>query len=156
MERHRRYAKRTGAAGSAGRLAAPRRTDDPTLNGSAPDNCSVALLLIDLINRFDFAGGSVLLERFEPAATSIARLKSSARRCGIPAIYVNDNFGRWRSDFHALVTHCIGAKAAGLVRAEHQRPERDQLSAAELLQRGEAGRREIEEQRVGQMRRGGQ
>jgi nicotinamidase-related amidase len=39
-------------------------------------------------------------------ARRLAALKQRARRAGIPAIYVNDNFGRWRSDFRGLVEHC--------------------------------------------------
>ena len=27
----------------------------------------------------------------------------------MPVIYANDNFGRWRSDFHAIVANCRGA-----------------------------------------------
>jgi nicotinamidase-related amidase len=34
-------------------------------------------------------------------------LKHAARQAGIPAIYVNDNFGQWRSDFNHLVRHCL-------------------------------------------------
>ena len=30
---------------------------------------------------------------------AIRRLKARARAAHIPAVYVNDNFGRWRSDF---------------------------------------------------------
>ena len=30
-----------------------------------------------------------------------------ARALGIPTVYVNDNFGRWRSDLRSLVAHCL-------------------------------------------------
>src|SRR6185503_6907733 len=36
---------------------------------------------------------------------NIARLKQRAKAAGIPAIYVNDNFGRWQSDFKKIVAH---------------------------------------------------
>jgi nicotinamidase-related amidase len=39
-------------------------------------------------------------------ARQIAALKRRARQEGVPAIYVNDNFGRWRSDFRGLVERC--------------------------------------------------
>ena len=32
-------------------------------------------------------------------------MKRDAKAAGIPAIYVNDNFGRWRSDFKKIVKH---------------------------------------------------
>jgi nicotinamidase-related amidase len=32
---------------------------------------------------------------------------------GVPVIYVNDNFGRWRSDFAKQVEHCLESDAGG-------------------------------------------
>lgn len=77
------------------------------LHGSAPDNNPVALLLIDVINHFEFPRGDELFERARPIAPRIAELKRRARQAGIPSIYVNDNFGRWRSNFEALLKHCL-------------------------------------------------
>lgn len=77
----------------------------PDLHGNAPDNSSVALLLIDVINDLEFEGGEILARCALTAARQISTLKQRARRAGIPAIYVHDNFGKWRSDFKRLVTH---------------------------------------------------
>ncbi|HXQ69151.1 MAG TPA: isochorismatase family cysteine hydrolase [Pyrinomonadaceae bacterium] len=82
----------------------PVRSED--LHGSAPDKSGAALLLIDVINDFDFPEGDQLLRLAMPAGKNIARLKQRAKSAGIPAIYVNDNFGRWRSDFKKIVAHC--------------------------------------------------
>ena len=43
------------------------------------------------------------------------RSRARAEELGIPAIYVNDNFGRWQSNFHAQVEHCLadGIRWAG-------------------------------------------
>jgi nicotinamidase-related amidase len=71
------------------------------------------LLLIDVINRFDFDGGEALLRAARPVARRIARLKARAIRAGMPVVYVNDNFGRWRSDFRATVEHCLRDDAPG-------------------------------------------
>jgi nicotinamidase-related amidase len=76
------------------------------LHGSAPDKSTAALLLIDVINDFEFPGGEKLLRLAQPAARKIAALKQRAKDAGIPAIYVNDNFGRWQSDFKKIVAHC--------------------------------------------------
>ena len=76
------------------------------MHGSAPDKSGAALLLIDVINDFDFPEGEQLLRLAIPAGKNIARLKQRAKDAGIPAIYVNDNFGRWRSDFNRIVAHC--------------------------------------------------
>lgn len=65
-----------------------------------------ALLLIDWINDFAFDGAEALIEAARPAAKAAARLKARAMEAGVPCIYVNDNFGRWRSNFQDLITHC--------------------------------------------------
>jgi nicotinamidase-related amidase len=78
-----------------------------TLHGSVPDDADVALLLIDVINDLEFDTGAALLEPALAAGRNIAMLKRRAREVGVPAIYVNDNFGRWRSDFRRLVAHCL-------------------------------------------------
>ena len=83
------------------------------LHGNAPDNASVALLLIDVINDLDFAHGKALLKQALPMATKIAALKRRAKRVGIPSIYVNDNFGRWQSDFQHVLRHCLDEDVCG-------------------------------------------
>lgn len=84
-----------------------------SLDSSAPDKSPVVLLLIDVINDMEFEGGSLLFKQALPAAKKIAKLKIEARRRGVPTIYVNDNFGRWRSDFKALVRHCLEGGVRG-------------------------------------------
>lgn len=77
------------------------------LYGAAPDKCPTALLLIDVINDMEFPEGDQLLEHALPMARRLAALKKRAMAAGIPIVYVNDNFGRWRSDFSHLVDHCL-------------------------------------------------
>lgn len=69
------------------------------LHGNAPDQSEIALILTDVINDFEFEGGDELFRSALPAANNIARLKKRAHQARVPVIYVNDNFGRWRSDF---------------------------------------------------------
>ena len=76
------------------------------LHGSAPDKHKFALLLIDVINDFDFSEGDQLLKHARPMARILLRLKRRAQKAGVPVIYVNDNFGRWRSDFRRTVDYC--------------------------------------------------
>ena len=83
------------------------------LHGNAPDKAPVALLLIDVINDLDFAHGKALLKHALPMATKIAALKRRAKRVGIPSIYVNDNFGRWQSDFQHVLRHCLDEDVCG-------------------------------------------
>lgn len=101
----------------------PAKNED--LHGSAPDKCDVALLLIDVINDLEFPEGEQLLRHGLPMARQIAQLKARAKKSGIPAIYVNDNFGRWRSDFNAQVQHCLHDDVKGRPIAELLKPDQD-------------------------------
>lgn len=83
------------------------------LHGSAPDKSEAALLLIDVINDFDFPEGDGLLELARPVGKNIAELKKRAQTSGIPCVYVNDNFGKWQSDFKKLVARCTADDAKG-------------------------------------------
>ena len=85
------------------------------LHGSAPDKSKAALLLIDVINDFDFPEGEELLRLAMPVGKNIAALKKRANDAGIPAVYVNDNFGRWQSDFKKIVAHCKNARGKEFV-----------------------------------------
>lgn len=93
------------------------------LHGNAPDECRVALLIIDMINAFDFDGGEAMLPRALAAARATAALKRRARQAGVPVVYVNDNFGRWRSDFHDVLEHCL--RSPGKEIAALLEPDRD-------------------------------
>jgi nicotinamidase-related amidase len=64
-----------------------------------------ALLLIDVINDLAFPGSEALIRQAEPMAARLEVLKRRASRAGIPVVYVNDNFGQWRSDFRQTVAH---------------------------------------------------
>ncbi len=92
------------------------------LHGSAPDKHKFALLLIDVINDFDFPEADKLLKQARPMARNVLRLKRRAQKAGVPVIYVNDNFGRWKSDFRHTVEHCAqhgrGREVVKLLRPE--------------------------------------
>src|SRR4029453_6620019 len=91
----------------------------------AYDKAETALLLIDVINDLEFDGGEKLLTQALPMAVSLAALKRRAKTTGMPVIYVNDNFGRWRSDFAKLVRHCVEENVRGRPVATHLIPEQD-------------------------------
>jgi len=86
---------------------------DEDLYGNAPDSACSVLLLIDVINAFEFEGGEALLELAMPVAEQIASLKERARQVGIPVVYFNDNFGKWRSDLNRIVSHCLNDGVRG-------------------------------------------
>ena len=95
------------------------------LHGNVPDESAAALLLIDWINDLEFEGADQLLEFALPAARNVANLKQLAKKAGIPAIYVNDNFGKWQSDFKKIVAHCLEDNVRGEPLATLLRPEDD-------------------------------
>lgn len=95
------------------------------LHGSAPDKSKAALLLIDVINDFDFPTGEQLLHLAMPVGTNIAKLKRRATAAGIPSIYVNDNFGRWQSDLQKIVEHCQREDSPGKEFVELLLPDKD-------------------------------
>lgn len=68
------------------------------LHGNAPDSLPVVLRLIDMINYLESPEGPDFLEPTVAAADKIATLKQRTHALNIPVVYVNDNFGRWRSD----------------------------------------------------------
>lgn len=81
--------------------------------GNAPDRSGAALLIVDFINHLEFAGGDVLEPRAVEAAQVLARLRERARSAGIPTIFANDNFGRWRADLHQVVAACTAPGVRG-------------------------------------------
>ena len=101
----------------------PAKNED--LHGNAPDKSDVALILIDVINDLEFPEGDQLLRHALPMAERLVALKRRARAAGVPVVYVNDNFGRWRSDFTAQVEHCLEDGVRGRPVAELLRPDED-------------------------------
>jgi nicotinamidase-related amidase len=93
--------------------------------GHAPDKSETALLLIDVINPIDFDGGENLLRHALPMARALAKLKRRIKGAGIPVIYVNDNFGRWRSEFPKIVEYCLRPDARGKPIVEQLLPKED-------------------------------
>jgi nicotinamidase-related amidase len=98
-------------------------TAKKTLHHEEDDKSSVALLLIDVINPLDFEEGEDLLEHALPMAQNILKLKERAKAVGIPVIYVNDNFGRWQSNFKELVAHCLETEVLGKPIVELLKPD---------------------------------
>lgn len=60
----------------------PVKSED--LHGNAPDSAGAALLLIDVINDFEFEGGDALLPLALTAGKQIADLKKRAKQAGVP------------------------------------------------------------------------
>lgn len=100
-----------------------RQNED--LHGNAPDKAKTALLLIDVINDLEFDDGEQLLRHALPMARKLLTLKQRTKALGIPVIYVNDNFGRWQSNFHAQIKHCLNDGVTGKPITELLIPDED-------------------------------
>jgi nicotinamidase-related amidase len=101
------------------------RHDSRDKNKTRMDIRATALLLLDLISDFDFPDGGQLLRAALPAAQRIGKLRHRAKAAGIPVIYVNDNLGKWQSDRHELLKHCLGEQSKGRPLVQHIAPEVD-------------------------------
>ncbi len=89
---------------------------------------STALLLIDFMNPLDFDGADALAPHAVEAAKRAQVLRERMRREGAPIIYANDNFGRWESDFDAVVESCIARGGASAAMAALLAPQKGDRS----------------------------
>jgi nicotinamidase-related amidase len=65
-----------------------------------------ALLIIDMINNFDFIGGNTLLNHTEQIINPLLTLKKKAKKNDVPIIYINDHFYLWQANYHKIIEHC--------------------------------------------------
>ena len=84
-----------------------------------------ALLIIDAINDLEFEGGEKVLPWAIKLARRLSAFRSAAHGAKIPVIYVNDNFGLWRSSFHEVYTHVTRPRARGAKVAGRLKPARN-------------------------------
>ena len=81
-----------------------------------PSPVPIALVLIDVLTTFHFPDGDAVLKGALTMRDPLVSLKARARKAGIPVLYVNDNFGDWRSEKEVLLGRCLEAKGTAFVR----------------------------------------
>ena len=81
-----------------------------------------ALLVMDMINPFDFEGADRLRGPALRAARNILALRARFDRAGAPVVYVNDNFMHWQGEFRDLLASCLGDEAPGAAIARLLQP----------------------------------
>jgi nicotinamidase-related amidase len=74
-----------------------------------------ALVVIDMINTYDHEDAERLRASAEEVVPVLGKLVERARKADAPVIYVNDNFGEWRSDHRALVDEALSGEHGSLV-----------------------------------------
>lgn len=65
-----------------------------------------ALLIIDMINDFQFKHGPILSKQAVTISHNIMKLKHKMKRNGHPIIYINDHYSLWQADFVKIAETC--------------------------------------------------
>lgn len=65
-----------------------------------------ALLIVDMINHFQFTYGNRLLEHTYTILQPLLQLKQRAKENNIPVIYINDHYNLWQADFKKITELC--------------------------------------------------
>lgn len=84
-----------------------------------------ALIVIDMLNTYAHEDAEVLVPSVREALAGITALIGRARACGSPVVYVNDNFGDWRSHHGEILQAALAGRHKDLV--ESVIPDDDSL-----------------------------
>lgn len=96
------------------------------LGGWNPEGMGrTALIVIDMINTYDHPDAELLIPSAEAVVPVVSALLERARRRDVTVIYVNDNFGEWRSHHGELLGKALAGPYAHLV--EPLRPDDSSL-----------------------------
>jgi nicotinamidase-related amidase len=75
-----------------------------------------ALIVIDMLNRYDHEDAETLVESVRSVLPAIESLVAGARERDLRTVYVNDNYGEWSSGRPELVERVLQGPHADLVR----------------------------------------
>lgn len=109
-------AKNESISGAMSRDGITRNMKSRKHAQTRPAPVPIALLLIDVLTTFQFPDGEAILQGALRMRDALVRLKARARKVDIPVLYVNDNFGDWRSEKEVLMGRCLEAKGSQFVR----------------------------------------
>ncbi|WP_329237284.1 MULTISPECIES: isochorismatase family cysteine hydrolase [unclassified Streptomyces] len=74
-----------------------------------------ALIVIDMLNTYDHPDADRLIPSVREALPHVVGLIERARNDGVPVIYVNDNFGEWRSHHGEIIETTLAGAHRDLV-----------------------------------------
>ncbi|KZZ83207.1 isochorismatase family cysteine hydrolase [Bacillus sp. SJS] len=80
-------------------------------------NHKAALLIIDMINDFQFGYGPELAEKAAAIAKPLSQLKKLAVSRGIPVIYINDHYELWQANLEKIMKKCRNPLSAPVMEA---------------------------------------
>ncbi|KMJ56554.1 isochorismatase [Bacillus sp. LL01] len=76
-----------------------------------------ALLIIDIINDFQFKHGKALAEKSAIICPNIVRLKKMMQKRKRPVIYINDHYNLWQADYDKIMDKCTNSLSAPIIEA---------------------------------------
>ena len=82
-----------------------------------------ALLIVDVMNHFDFQGGAALAKQAAGLAHRVRELRDRFDAECRPVIYCNDNWTEWHGDFADLIAACRGQGGMSALLAERLSPQ---------------------------------
>lgn len=91
---------------------AAEKCDQPQAPHRDQEGDRTALLIIDMINCFDFENADAMRPHALAATEAIVALRAEMERHGLPVIYINDNFGEWHSERSKLVERAGASEPA--------------------------------------------
>ncbi|MBN8194596.1 cysteine hydrolase [Bacillus sp. NTK074B] len=74
-----------------------------------------ALLIIDIINPFDFKHGEILAEHTAKIIDPINSLREYGEAHGLPTIYINDHYELWKADYKQIYKKCHNEVSDGIM-----------------------------------------
>jgi nicotinamidase-related amidase len=86
-------------------------------------NKKYALLIIDMINDFDFINGDRLAEHTMAICPSLLKLKDFCKQQKVPIIYINDHYDLWKADLSTIIAHAQNARSAPII--QQIKPDED-------------------------------
>jgi nicotinamidase-related amidase len=74
------------------------------------ERAPIVLVLIDVVQDFEIEDGALVHARTQAIVPALAALRRRAHAAGVPVVYVNDHFGRWRSTWDASVERAVRSR----------------------------------------------
>ncbi|RSD22508.1 isochorismatase family cysteine hydrolase [Mesobacillus subterraneus] len=75
-----------------------------------------ALLIIDMINDFNFDEGEALAKNTRKIIDPILTLKKNFNEQDMPVIYINDHYNLWQADFEKIMEYCSNEKSEAIIK----------------------------------------
>lgn len=82
-----------------------------------------ALLIIDIINDFQFKHGKTLAQKTAVISQNILNWKAYMQKNNLPIIYVNDHYQLWQADYHKIMEKCTNSLSETII--NELRPQKE-------------------------------